>query len=51
MTILEGTIKGISGKRLHEDHSDQEKFGVSFYPLNVELPNSLFNNKDAVVQL
>ena len=34
------------GKRLHEDHSDQEKFSVSVSPLNVELPNILFNNKD-----
>merc|ERR1712110_374768 len=36
----------ILGKRLHEDHSDQEKFSVSVSPLNVELPNILFNNKD-----
>ena len=34
------------GKRIHEDHSDQEKFSVSVSPLNVELPNILFNNKD-----
>ena len=34
------------GKKLHEDHSDQEKFSVSVSPLNVELPNILFNNKD-----
>merc|ERR1712025_208097 len=34
------------GKRLHEDHSDQEKFSVSVSLLNVELPNILFNNKD-----
>ena len=34
------------GKRSHEDHSDQEKFSISVSPLNVELPNILFNNKD-----
>ena len=36
----------IQGKRILEDHSDQEKFSVSVSPLNVELPNILFNNKN-----
>ena len=41
-----GTIKGILGGKIQKDHSDQEKFSVSVSPLNVELPNILFNNKD-----
>ena len=40
MNILMGNFRE---KRIHEDHSDQEKC-VSVSPLNVELPNILFNN-------
>ena len=46
MNILQGLLRVFFGGKIHKDHSNQEKFSVPVSPLNVELPNILFNNKD-----